>query len=376
MSNYTRFAGVFMASMLFWGLTVQAATDSIPEIRDDAPLRYVVQPGDTLWDISGYFLRDPFLWPEIWYSNPDVGNPHLIYPGDVLYLVWVDGRPMLSSQPPTPSDVIKLSPKIREEALTQPIPTIPLEAIQAFLNGPRIVDKADLDRAPYVVEFKDEHMIGGRWEQFYAKGVSTQPEHDFQIVREGQVYVDPDSKDKEELGQEVTPVGAATIARLEEPALMQPSEATREVLRGDRLLPHEEGFTEANFYPSAPDFELDAAVMAVQEGVTQIGRYQIITLNKGASAGLKVGHVLDIYSAGRSVQDPYPNQHDKKKNFPYGPNKSRGIPVQPPKVQIPPEKAGRMMVFKTYARISYGLVMEAERAFSVGARARNPVVSK
>ncbi len=376
MSNYTRFVAVILASMLFWGTAAAAVTDSVPQIREDAPLRYVVQPGDTLWDISGYFLRDPFLWPEIWYSNPDIGNPHLIYPGDVLYLVWVDGRPMLSREPPMPSDVVKLSPKIREQALDQAIPTIPLDAIQAFLNGPRIVDKAELDRAPYVVEFKDEHMIGGRWEEFYAKGVMKQREQAFQLVREGQIYVDPDSKEREELGQEVTPVGAASVERLEEPALMRPSAATREVLRGDRLLPHEEAFTDTNFYPTAPDFELDAAVMAVQEGVTQIGRYQIITLNKGAAVGLKPGHVLDIYTAGREVADPYPKYDNDKRGFPYGPNKNRGVPPQPPTVSIPPEMAGRMMVFKTYERISYGLVMEAKRAFAVGARARNPVVSK
>lgn len=376
MLNYTRFVAVILSSMFFGSITVQAATnaDTVPEIREDAPLRYVVQPGDTLWDISGYFLRDPFLWPEIWYANPDVGNPHLIYPGDVLYLVWVDGRPMLSRQPPS-GDTLKLSPKIRVEALNQPIPTIPLEAIQAFLNGPRIIDKDVLDRAPYVVEFKDEHMIGGRWEPFYAKGVAAQSEQSFQLVRKGQVYIDPDSEDKEELGQEVIPVGAAEIQRLEEPALMKPLEATREVLRGDRLLPHEDEYNDTNFYPRAPENEIDAAVMAVAEGVTQIGRYQIVTLNKGANVGLEAGHVLDIYSAGRKVPDPYPNYDKETRRYPYGPNKTRGLPPKPPQVELPPEKAGRLMIFKTYDRISYGLVMEAFRAFKVGARARNPKVS-
>lgn len=377
MSNYTRFAGVVLASMLFWGTIVQAAMEEAPQIREDAPLRYVVQPGDTLWDISGYFLRDPFLWPEIWYSNPDVGNPHLIYPGDVLYLVWVDGRPMLSREPPSSSDVVKLSPKIREEALSEPIPTIPIDAIRAFLNGPRIIDKELLDRAPYVVEFKDEHMMGGRWEEFYAKGITTQPEYSFQLVRKGQVYFDPDSDgDEEELGQEVLPVGSAEIKRLEEPALMKPTDATREVLRGDRLLPVEELFTGANFYPRAPGGEIDAAIMAVQEGVTQIGRYQIVTLNKGANVGLEPGHVLDIYTAPRSVDDPYPKYDKGNRQHPYGPNKSRGLPVKPPQVDLPSEMAGRLMVFKAYERISYGLVMETSRAFAVGARAKTPTVSK
>ncbi len=376
MTNYTRFIRILLVSLFFWtvtlGATAQAATGPVPEINEDAPLRYVVQPGDTLWDIASYYLSDPFLWPEIWYSNPDVGNPHLIYPGDVLYLIWVDGRPMLSREPPQSSDVVKLSPKVREEALSEPIPTIPLDAIRAFLNGPRIIDKEELDRSPYVVEFKDEHIMGGRWEQFYAKGVARQGIESFQLVREGQVYFDPDSDEQVELGQEVTPVGGAEVARLEEPALMKPLEATREVLRGDRLLPHEEEFSDTNFYPRAPDEEIDAAIMAVQEGVTSIGRYQIVTLNKGANEGLESGHVLDIYSAGRRVKDPYPNSEGNDRSYPYGPNKARGIPPQPPSVEIPPEKAGRLMIFKTYDRISYALVMESFRSFRVGARARNP----
>ena len=376
MSNYTRFAGIILASLLFWSGLIAAAEDSVPEIREDAPYRYVVQPGDTLWDISSYFLRDPFLWPEIWYSNPDVGNPHLIYPGDVLYLIWVDGRPMLSRDAPTSTDVVKLSPKIREEALSQPIPTIPLEAIQAFLNGPRIVDKEELERAPYIVDFKDEHMIGGRWEQFYAKNVVGQPHNSFQIMREGQVYIDPDSKDEEVLGQEVTPVGAADTMRLERPALMQPTDATKEVMKGDRLLPHNEDFNETNFYPRAPKGDINAAVMAVQEGVTQIGRYQIVTLNKGTNVDLEAGHVLDIYTPGRDVEDPYPDYSHRASEHPYGPNISRGLPGQKPKVTLPPEVAGRLMIFKTYERISYGLVMEATRAFTVGARAKTPKVSR
>jgi LysM repeat protein len=324
-------------------------TKSGPALNTSVPLRYVVKKGDTLWDIADYFLKEPWKWPELWYGNPNIKNPHLIYPGDVLFLTYVDGKPRLSHEPPT--GVEKLSPRIREEALQEAIPTIPGDAIRAFLMGPRVVGAEELEAAPYIVEFGDEHLIGGAGIPAYAKGIKQGDVPNHVVVRKGEAYHDPETK--ELLGYEATYIGTSSLRTPGNPARINMDTSVREVMIGDRLLPQDaSSLPDPAYYPHAPEPGMAGYIIAVTGGVSNISQYQIVTLNKGARDGLEVGHVFSIYQTGRQVKDPYGSASAT--------------------VTLPDEKAGLLMVFKTYERVSYALVMKSTRSIHLLDKFRSP----
>lgn len=314
------------------------------ELRDDAPLRYVVKKGDTLWDISQQFLKRAWYWPELWYVNPDIPNPHLIYPGDVLHLVYTDGRPQLRRV----SGSARLSPRVRTLPVDEAISTIPLDAIRQFLNGPRLVTEEQLQQAPYVVQFVDDHLVGGAGNQTYVRRAEQANGDNYALVRPGEEYVDPDSGDV--LGIEALPIGAVEIQEFRDISTAIITRSFREALIGDRLLPLEDEALAANFYPRAPDVPVDATIISVYGGVSQIGQYQIVALNRGGQQGLERGHVLDVFQSGRAARDPVTGE----------------------KLILPPLKAGTLIVFKVEDRIAYGLVMRATRAIHVLDGAGNP----
>lgn len=301
-------------------------------LRDNAPLSYVVKKGDTLWDISNHFLLDAWQWPEIWYVNGQVRNPHLIYPGDVLKLITVDGRPQITL------DLERMSPRIRASALDEAIPTIPLDAIRHFLRGPRFVTEDQLKFAPYLLAFVDEHIIGAQGNLIYVRQLKPSESDRYAVVRKGRVYTDPD--DGKTLGYEAIPVGEAEIRKFGDPSTAMLSLSDREALIGDRLLPVEPEAFDPNFYPHSPAGPVGGRIISVFDGVSQIGQYAIVAINRGSDHGLEAGHVLHIMQAGSKVKDPYASG----------------------RVQLPDQYAGKLMVFKTTPRVSYGLVMSVVRA--------------
>ncbi len=326
-----------------------ASTSPAPELNSNIPLRYVVKKGDTLWDIADYFLKEPWKWPELWYGNPNIKNPHLIYPGDVLYLTYVDGKPRLSREPPP--GVEKLSPRVREQPLKEAIPTIPGDAIRAFLMGPRVVGAEELEAAPYIVEFGDEHLMGGRDIPAYAKGIKDTDGTSHVLVRKGDPYRDPETK--ELLGYEAIYIGTSSVKTPGNPARINTDTSVREVMIGDRLLPFDErSLPDPAYYPHAPHPGIAGYIIAVTGAVSNISQYQIVTLNKGVRDGLEVGHVFSIYQTGRRVPDPYGSASAT--------------------VTLPDEKAGLLMVFKTYERVSYALVMKSTRAIHLLDKFRSP----
>lgn len=318
-----------------------ASAPSAVPVREDAPLRYVVKEGDTLWDIAEHFLRDPWYWPELWYVNPEIDNPHLIYPGDLLQLVWVDGRPQLRR-------VERLSPQIRELPLESAVPTIPIEAIRQFLRGPRLVTEEELAQAPYIVQFLDEHLIGGSGNLAYIRRADPAKGRDLNIVRLGDTYLDPDSG--ELLGYEAIPVGRVEVRVFDDISTTLITHSYREALVGDRLLPLDETVLTADFQPHAPDHEVDGRIISVYDGVSEIGQYAIVTLNRGTRENIEPGHVLDIYKSGRRARDPVTRE----------------------RLTLPPVKAGTLLVFKVEDRVSFGLVMQATRAINLLDRVRTP----
>lgn len=311
------------------------------------PDRYVVVPGDTLWDISKRFLRDPWLWPEVWQVNPQIENPHLIYPGDVITLVYVNGKPQLKVQrgPAT----VKLSPKARPERIDKAIPTIPLDAIRQFLTRPLVVGKKDLEKAAYVLSSPERRIVVGAGDRIYARGLASDGPGRYSVFRPGDEFVDPETG--ESLGWEAIYAGEARMERFGDPATLHLVETTREITPGYRLLPVGEEEVHINFLPHGPKDEIHGQILSVLGGVSQIGQYQVVVINRGTRENMEVGHVLRVRQAGETMRDPFSKNE---------------------KVRLPDEDAGLMMVFRTFEKVSYGLIMEATRPIHVGDIVTNP----
>ncbi len=322
-----------------------------PALNPSHPERYVVERGDTLWDIASMFLEDPWYWPEIWQVNPQVENPHLIYPGDVLSLTYVDGRPQIQLEPGDERRAERLSPRIRSEPLEQAIQTIPFEAVRAFLARPAILTEDQLDSLPYVFH-QPEGLLASSGQETYVRGTDAEVGSVFNIVHVGDELVDPD--DGTVLGYEGIFVAEARVRRSGDPATVRLTESQREAVVGDLLVP-EDRITPMTFVPRAPESDVEGRIISVVGGLSLIGQYQVVALNRGARDGLEPGHVLRVFRTGEVVDDSL----------------ARGRSLSQ-KVRLPDEPAGTMMVFRTFDRMSYGLVMEATRTIAVLDTVRNP----
>ena len=316
-----------------------------PELRSDHPERYTVVKGDTLWDISARFLNNPWYWPEIWHVNPQVANPHLIYPGDRLALVYIDGKPRITKV--ATSDVVKLSPQVRSEAIDTPIPAIPLDAIASFLTETRIVSPEEINGAPYVLEGEDGRIITGAGDRIYARG--EKPADRVGIFRRSKEFVDPDTG--EFLGLEARSIARGNVnAENGDVLTVGITKSSEEVRIGDRLLVNEDRRLTTSFVPSSPDSEIEGKMISVDGGVSQIGQYDVVAINRGEREGLAPGNVLAVLKAGNMVRDPVTGET----------------------IELPSERAGLLMVFQAYEKMSYGLVLQANRVLTVGDKVTNP----
>jgi hypothetical protein len=325
-----------------------------PVLNPRHPDTYVVERGDTLWDIASMFLRDPWVWPEIWQINPQVENPHLIYPGDMLSLAYLDdGRPVIQLErgPQTAGGggFARLSPRVRSEPLEEAIATIPYETIAAFLSRPRIIEEDALDDLPYIVAHR-EGLIGSEGRDVYVRGTAAPIGSVFNVVERGEKLVDPDTDDV--LGYQGIYVGQGRLDRTGDPSTLRMLETEREAVVGNYLM-DEEDVNQLNFLPRAPDSEIDGRIISVLSGVSLIGQYHVVVINRGSQAGLEPGHVLRVFQTGRTIRDT-----------------QRGSIGE--KVRLPDEPAGTMMVFRTSERISYALVMEATVPLAILDSVRNP----
>lgn len=308
-------------------------------LKNGHPTQYTVVKGDTLWDISEMFLRDPWRWPDIWHANQQIANPHLIYPGDLLSLVYIDGQPRLMLNRGT----VKLSPKIRSTPIDNAIPVVPIDAIKGFLSRPYVVEKGQLENAPYIVAFADEHIMAGSGQRFYGRRLDdTTTKYD--VVRQGGDYVD--SETGEVLGHEAIYIGSSVVQKPGDPATLLLTKTQQESLPGDRMLPAEEDVALMNFHPKVPNTQIDGAIISVMNGVTQIGQYNIVVMDRGTENGLQVGDVLHIKRLGETIDDHITSE--------------RGDTVK-----LPDEDAGLLMVFRTFNRVSFGIVMHASRAMHI-----------
>ena len=332
-----------LVSLLFSGMLHAAV-----ELNEDVPETYIVKKGDTLWGISGMYLREPWMWPELWDVNPQIDNPHLIYPGDELYLVWIDGQPRLRLRR---GRDVKLTPNMRVKPLDLAIPTIPLDEIGAFLLRHRILGADELNNSAYIVSGAQGHLISAPGDLVFGRGPFPDGERAYGIYRPGDTYRDPLTD--ELLGYQAQDIGNAKLlsSNKDEVTELEINRVTEEVRIADRLLPMEERVLDATFQPRAPETTIeDGYMIAVDGGVTQIGTTDIVVLNKGLRDGLEVGHVLAIYQTGELVFDKVAQEN----------------------VRLPDVRAGLAMVFESFDKASYALVLKSNRPLKVLDKVKNP----
>ncbi len=328
-------------------------------LKTGHPDEYTVKKGDTLWDISGTFLNSPWLWPEIWHVNPQIENPHLIFPGDLIKLIYLDGQPRLTVERTLKmvpgaagggiNGATKLSPSIRVQSTEDAISAIPLDKIDAFLSRSRIVGQGELEAAPYMLAGQQQHVIVGAGDRAYARGQFDANYSNYSIYRKGQVFKDPVTK--EFLGVYAQGIGTVSVEKINaEIATLNILRTFEEVRPGDNLLPSEDRSVDSVFFPSAPDMDIEAQIIAVEGGVTQVGKFNVVMINRGEREGLQIGNVMAIYKKGEVVADR----------------------VRGGKIALPDERAGLLMVFRTFEKMSFALVLEADRALAVTDKVRNP----
>ena len=339
-------------------LPSEAPREAVP-LAPNAPDSYVVKRGDTLWGIAKVFLRDPWYWPEIWQVNPQVHNPHLIYPGDTLRLVYIDGKPQILLQRAERGDAARVEPRVRSQALEAAITTIPYATVAAFMSKPTVLDKDQIKSAPYVMDARNYHLLVADGDILYARGFdgSAALGAHYNVVRVGEALIDPD--DNRLLGYNGIFTGAGHLTRLGDPATLLVTESSRETRAGDKLIP---GGVDVplDFIPSPPRVNTNGRIIAVTDGVSIIGQYQVVVVNRGSRDGLAAGNVLAVFDTGPMVADT-----DKKGFFSVDRFAAK-------KVQLPSERTGTFMVFKTFENISYGLIMEATDVIRVGDKIQNP----
>lgn len=347
-------------------------------LNADQPESYVVQEGDTLWDISSKFLQEPWRWQEIWQVNPQIADPHLIYPGDVISLSYQDGSPVLSlerSGSSTPQSrsrrsgrTVKLSPQILSSEHDDAIPSIPIDVIEQFLVRPLVVTADEMDDWPYIVSNYDNHLIAANGNRVYVRGLSgSSRSQRFSVYRKGSAYRTGTGNGQTTIGYEALHVADAIIEKTGDPATAVIVNSTREVLVGDRLVAQSTTDIRTDFVLRSPSNSINGNVISVIDGVSEIGQYQVVVLNIGESDGIEAGNVVGVYQSGKVIADRVNVAKDWRvrvrsdgaydgdafKDY-LGRKKAAGE-----EVQLPEEYAAVVMVFRTFGRISYGLIMEA-----------------
>ena len=394
-SKPSRYLSVLTAVLCL--VLVAAQVPAQVPLNPSAPQTYRVSGGDTLWDIAGRFLRDPWRWSEIWEANPKIPNPNRIYPGDELTLSYENGQPRIRSSRGGGSGVrneggmrvVKLSPRVRVEALDDAVPTIPIGTVAPFLSQTHVAETNDVEKAPYVVGFPDERIVAGLRDSFYVRSIPSNRVESFEVVRPGDAYEDPDTG--EILGYEALHVANALLERAGDPATLQVTGFDKAIVAGDRVIPAAKEMPMRNFLPEPAPRGIKGKIISVVDGVTQIGQYNTVVINRGERDGLRVGHVLEVFNGGSLRRDPvatgavkwdWRGESPLDTEFWYGDYRfKRWRDDQPdadapfPKYQqyerdntkfvVPFERSGVLLVFRTFDRMSFALVMYATRAMHV-----------
>jgi hypothetical protein len=330
-------------------LCLSAQADEIT-LQKNHPERYVVKKGDTLWGISGTFLKDPWQWPKVWKMNrAEIKNPHLIYPGDVVVLDMSSGSPEFKLLRQT----VTLEPGVIEEPLKkEAIYTIPPNVIGPFLSQPLLIEQGELENAPRIVGVQDNRLILSPGTRVYINNLEESDKTFWNIYRPGTVLKDPDTN--EILGTEAIYLGDAKITKFGQPSSGNIVKAKEEIFTKDRLVVASEGFKES-FVPHAPETDLRGRILKIYGGVAEAGPETVVSINLGKQNGLEDGHVLAISRHGKVIRDPE-YKRDKTKSS------DSDSKLKPDQIQLPDERIGLLMIFRTFDRVSYGLIMQTSDA--------------
>jgi len=368
------------------------------QLRDGHPKEVIVAKGDTLWDISGRFLQHPWEWPKLWKRNPSIKNPDLIYPGERLRLTWVNGQPRLVRQG-------------RSKKRGSPIGIVSLRELRVFLSRPYLLDDRAIENAGYIIAFREGTLIAGPGERAYARhlgsleddfeptststwrlppGVTLPPKTDelpqgfrivkgaprikvrkpaathFDIVRPGDLYEDYETG--EVLGRVALYIGTAKLLRDGDPATLKITSAKIEVMQGDRLIPSTgKKIKNLYFQPGVPSRQVDGHIIDVPGGVTNAGQYSVVAIDRGAADGLEQGDVLLVNTSQRHIADRFAPKHRDNSGFPENRN-MWGEPI----VTLPEESAGKIIIFRVFHRVSFGLISSATRSIKSGYPVHSP----
>ncbi|GBE08457.1 lysM domain/BON superfamily protein [bacterium BMS3Abin11] len=338
-------------ALLLTALAVSAAVSAASvELADNHPVDYTVVEGDTLWGIAGKFLKDPWRWPEIWRQNSQIQNPDLIYPGDRLVLRYKDGQPYLehlSARERAVRKVVKMSPVIYIEKLDNAIPAIPPQVIMAFLEDRQIFESRNLDNLPYVTEGINHEVVLGALSDMYVRKIDGVPGTKFKIIRMRGALVNP--KNKKVIAYEAETLGEAEMIRPGDPAKLRIIKSNKEINQGDRLVPAIRKLTLPYFHPKAFREPIEMDILGAVSEMAEYGAGDVITLSAGSDQGLEPGDVLQTMRDRGVQKDPVTKQ----------------------KYRLPIERSGIVMIFKTYGKISYGLIMRS----SIGVAVNDKVVN-
>ncbi|CAG0975735.1 hypothetical protein BURK1_01471 [Burkholderiales bacterium] len=338
-------------------------------IADNAPSSYTVQKGDTLWAISGRFLKDPWRWPDVWRMNREqIRNPHRIYPGDVISLDYTsDGQPRLSIARSAVSGEDRMSPRVRTEPIdAQAIPSIPPGDIEPYLTRPVITDEPGLADTPEIVEGRDRaRVVRGEGDRVYVVGLDPKLGDRWQIYRPGRALVAPSG---EVLGYENRYIGAIRVDRFADVSTVHITNAVEEVFIGDRLLPVPRE-TLINYVPHAPEAAVEGRIIASYRNASEMGRGSIVALDLGARNGMEVGHVLAIYKTVPQINDPRPDK-DPPLMLRFLDQTTTFLPQK--KLSVPDERVGLLFVFRVFDKVAYAMLLNTTDPVVVGDAVRRP----
>lgn len=337
-----------------------------PALKANAPNVYVVKKGDTLWDISKRFLKNPVRWPEIWASNKHVKNPHWIFPGDRLLMCDYQGRPIIGKDEGDGCEGIisrylgstSLQPQIRVESLNNTIPVIPLEHIKQWLERYTLLAPDSVQGTPYILGTADQRVLAGKGQKVYARGHGLVVGQRYAVYREAEPYVFTDANGKKytaalELQQVAS--GIAVRGEGDVTTLELTDSYNAEVRRGDRVLPEYDPMLPTLFYPTnAENIAAGGQIVRVLGSIGTAARHSVVTIDRGTAHGVQTGHVFSVNQKGEVVTDPKTKE----------------------RVQLPGERIGQVMVFKNFDQLSYAYVLESELPIKMGAGIQAPLLDE
>lgn len=334
-------------------ITTAHANNPPPTIKADAPNRYTVKKGDTLWDISGRYLESPWRWKEIWATNKQIKNPNLIYPNDILILCIIQGKTLIGVdtgegcagvEKQLTGNVVASTVAVTSTANS--IPAIPLSAIQQWLDKTIVVNPKDFNTTPYILASKNRNLITASGDKVYVKGVPLIVGQRYGVYREGEMYIEP--RTQKVIGLEVTQVatGLVTSATTEGVSSLQLTDSYgKEVREGDRVFVELNNFIPPVFYPEPATVNRGGMIIRVMDSISSAARGSVVAINLGRSQGAKPGDVLTVYQKGPLVRDTKDNDSQ---------------------VRLPSEPSGMVMVFNSFNDISYAYVLSSELPLNVG----------